>query len=471
MNTRPRFRSRVAHLAACLLTLLGISSGGEAFADPGAAGAEGTGNPGVADLSLRLEELKAEVDRLKAESAAASSRAEAASGPVEGASEASQEKLHFFGYGEIYYTYPTLRPRDAQADLARAVLGMGYAFSDRTTFGCEYELEHAVASASDAGEFEVEQFYVDHEFAPWAILRGGLFLMPFGLLNEHHEPTIFYGVQRNFVETVIIPSTWREGGLEFNGRTEGGLAYGVGVTTGFDLSRWDFAPEFPPYHTALELEDSDTAPLQASHQELALANASHPAFHLSLNYQGVPGLLLGGAVFHGSAVKVPSPPSAPGGGTPAVSLFEAHARFTAFGFDLSALYARGGISDTASANAANPGSPNPIPAAFDGFLVQAAYAKGWGSERYRVAPFVRLEHYDMGSRYEGTPGPVVPAGSVPFSPAPGDDGPWPERRDWVSTFGVNLYLDKGVVFKVDYQSFNANTDFRRIDLGLGLSFD
>ena len=51
-----------------------------------------------------------------------------------------------------------------------------------------------------------------HEFAPWAILRGGLFLMPFGLLNEHHEPTIFYGVQRNFVETVIIPSTWREGG-------------------------------------------------------------------------------------------------------------------------------------------------------------------------------------------------------------------------------------------------------------------
>ena len=243
------------------------------------------------------------------------------------------------------------------------------------------------------------------------------------------------------------------------------------MTTGFDLSKWDFAPAFPPYHTALELEDSDIAPLQASHQELAVANAQHPAFHLSLNYQGVPGLLFGGAVFYGSAVKVPSPPNAPWGGTPLVSLFETHARFTAFGFDLSALYARGAIRNTASANAANPGSPNPIPAAFDGFLVQAAYAKGWGSDRYRVAPFVRLEHYDMGNRYEGTPGPVVPSGSVPFSSAPGDEGPWPERRDWVSTFGINLSVEEGVVFKVDYQSFSANTDFRRIDLGLGLSFD
>jgi hypothetical protein len=30
--------------------------------------------------------------------------------------------------------------------------------------------------------------------------------MPFGLLNEHHEPTNFYGVQRNFVETLITSS-------------------------------------------------------------------------------------------------------------------------------------------------------------------------------------------------------------------------------------------------------------------------
>ena len=47
--------------------------------------------------------------------------------------------------------------------------------------------------------------------------------MPFGLLNENHEPTNFYGVQRNFVETLIIPSTWREGGFNLHGDTAGGL--------------------------------------------------------------------------------------------------------------------------------------------------------------------------------------------------------------------------------------------------------
>ena len=129
-------------------------------------------------------------------------------------------ELSLWGYGEIYYTHPTHVPQDTQFDLARAVFGIGYRFDERTVFNSEYEVEHAVASADDAGEFEVEQFYVDHQLAPWASHQGRLFLMPFGLLNEHHEPTNFYGVQRNFVETLIIPSTWREGGFGLHGNTE-----------------------------------------------------------------------------------------------------------------------------------------------------------------------------------------------------------------------------------------------------------
>jgi len=98
--------------------------------------------------------------------------------------------------------------------------------------------EHAVSSASDVGEFEVEQFYVDRQLSDAVTLRAGLFLMPFGLLNEHHEPTNFYGVQRNFVETLIIPSTWREGGFNVHGDTESGFSWNAGLTTGFDLSKW-----------------------------------------------------------------------------------------------------------------------------------------------------------------------------------------------------------------------------------------
>jgi hypothetical protein len=293
--------------------------------------------------------------------------------------------------------------------------------------------------------------------------------MPFGLLNEHHEPTNFYGVQRNFVETLIIPSTWREGGVNLQGQTESGFGWNAGVTTGFDLSKWNYAPEFPLYSTALELEDNDVAPLQATHQELALANASHLAQYVSLSYTGVAGLTLGSAIFTGNADKVAAPPNAPIPGDQRITLWEAHARWTRDNLDLSALYAHGSIGNTALANVANPGSPNPIPSAFYGYYAQAAYT-GFQPAGYRLSPFVRWERYTMGASYQGTSGPVLPIGLVPVSAAPGDYGTWPQNHDRVWTYGANVYVTPNIVVKFDYQLFQTNTVFNRVDLGLGLSF-
>lgn len=382
---------------------------------------------------------------------------------------AAFSNVRLWGYGEIYYTHPTREPSKAQADLARAVFGIGYSFDDRTEFNSEFEVEHAVSSASDVGEFEVEQFYVDRRLSDAVTLRAGLFLMPFGLLNEHHEPTNFYGVQRNFVETLIIPSTWREGGFNVHGDTESGFSWNAGLTTGFDLSKWNYAPEFPQYSTALDLEDTGSAPLQSTHQELALANAHDLSQYVALGYYGVPGLSLGAAYSHGKAVKVPAPTNAPILGDQRVTLWEAHARWTPAKFDLSALYAHGAISNLGAANAANPGSPNPIPSAFYGYFAQAAYGL-WERGDYRLAPFARWERYDMGSRYAGTAGPVLPAGSVPLSATPGDTGYWPRNQDRVWTVGANFYTTPHVVFKLDYQWFDLNSDFNRFDLGLGLNF-
>jgi hypothetical protein len=377
--------------------------------------------------------------------------------------------LRLWGYGEIYYTRPTHVEKDSQADLARAVFGIGYVFDDRTEFNSEFEIEHAVSSADDPGEFEVEQFYVDRRLLDQVTLRAGLFLMPFGLLNEHHEPTNFYGVQRNFVETLIIPSTWREGGFNLHGDTSFGLSWNAGLTTGFDLSKWNYAPEFPLYTTALQLEDSDSAPLQASHQELALSNAQHLSQYVALGYYGVPGLTLGAAISTGDAVKVAAPPNAPILGNQRVTLWEGHARWTPGNFDLSALYAHGSISNLTVANASNPGSPNPIPSQFYGYFAQAAYT-AWNQGDYRFAPFVRWERYNMGSKYEGTSGPVIPSGYVPISGNPGDYGYWPINQDRVWTVGANFYTSPHLVFKADYQWFHYNSDFTRFDLGLGLAF-
>jgi hypothetical protein len=379
------------------------------------------------------------------------------------------QNIHLWGYGEIYYTDPVHDRERAQADLARAVFGIGYSFDSRTEFNSEYEVEHAVSSASDPGEFEVEQFYVDRELNDAVTVRGGLFLMPFGLLNEHHEPTNFYGVQRNFVETLIIPSTWREGGFNFHGDTQTGFGWNVGLTTGFDLSKWNFAPEFPPYTTALELEDNDVAPLQSTHQELALANAHDLSQYISLSYFGVPGLTVGGAIFSGKAVSVPAPPNAPIAGNQRVTLWEGHVRWTPDKFDLSALYAHGHISNLAGTNSEFPGSPNPIPSDFYGYYFQAAYDV-WSQGDYRLSPFARWEVYNMGSSYEGTTGPDIPLGTTPLTAAPGDYGLWPRDQDRLWTLGANLYITPHVVVKVDYQHFMINKEFTRFDLGLGLNF-
>ena len=168
-------------------------------------------------------------------------------------------------------------------------------------------------------------------------------------------------------------------------------------------------------------------------------------------------------------MPIPAPAGAPATGNQRVTLWETHARWTPARWDLSALYARGTISNTASSNAANPGSPNPIPSAFYGYYAQAALL-AWQRQSYRLWPFVRYEYYNMGSSYEGTAGPVIPPGLVPLSATPGDYGLWPQNHDRVWTVGANFYLGPHLVLKTDYQWFEQNISFNRWDLGLGVAF-
>jgi hypothetical protein len=376
------------------------------------------------------------------------------------------ENINLWGYGEIYYSRPVKDGARTRADLQRAVLGVGYRFSPHVVFNSEWEVEHAVASASDSGEFEIEQFYVDFEATPWLTVTGGLFLMPFGFINEHHEPTQYYGVQRNFVETLIIPSTWREGGVNLHGNTPIGIGWSAGIVTNQSFRGWEFNQSVPPYTTASDIHD--VAPLQATHQELQLADASHLAGYVALDYHGVPGLVIGGAAVTGNTTA-PLFPDGTVAQQPRVSLWEGHARWTPGRLDLAVLYAGGHISNTAAVNAANPDVTNPIPAAFWGFYAQAAYGI-YQDPTFRVTPFVRWETYDMGSSYEGTAGPVLPPGKVQVSDAAGDVAFFPTNRDQVWTFGVNVNVTRGVVVKADYQVFANNTDFDRVNLGLGLAF-
>ncbi len=429
-----------------------------------------------AELKAEVEALRAEVAALKAEvhgmraaaapatpaavAAAAPSSAPtfatASTGPGAGAGMPNPgigvgEGTTLWGYGQIDYNRPTAHAADAQADLTRAVIGFNHAFNDSTRVYGELEWEHAVTSNVDQGESEVEQLYVEHSLSDNYGVRAGLMLIPLGLLNEHHEPTQYYGVERNFVEQAIIPSTWREGGVAGYGSTDAGLVWNVGVTTGPDLGNWDPTSA-----------DGRASPLGSIHQELQLAHAHDPAVFGALNYNGVPGLNVGGGVFTGKIGQATSKQTLGDANFPAddarLTLAEAHARWQPGPFDFSALYTRGTISDTQALNLTFVGQPTPVPKSFWGGYVQGAWhALAWNESS--LVPFARYETFNTGASYAAQPfGLGTPA--------------LPTERVW--TVGANYYLNPNVVFKIDYQDFNHDDLTlgygNRFDLGIGYQF-
>jgi hypothetical protein len=405
------------------------------------------------DLEARVAALEAELQALKAQLAVQQARTatpiDSAPAPVvtaagvtaAGEPAPARPALTWFGYGELNYTRPTENPGEARADLGRFVLGAGYRFDERTRLQSELEIEHAVSSASDPGEVEIEQAYIEHELNGAARLRAGLFLIPSGLLNENHEPTRYYGVFRNFVETAIIPSTWREGGVGFQGDTASGLRWDAGLTTGFDLSRWDASSG-----------DGTESPLGSIHQELALARAAQPSIYVAANYTGIAGLRFGASLFSGGASQRQS-----GLASSRVTLWEGHARWQPGAWDFSALYARGHISGTAALNGmlvAQVADATLVPEDFYGAYIEAAWRARAG-RAWPFTPFARVERFNTASGFASLGAGVAP----------------PARADQTAySAGVQLEFAPGVIFKTDYVDLSGGSAGDRFDLGLGYEF-
>jgi hypothetical protein len=394
----------------------------------------------VAALQREVADLKAhQTDRLAASEPVASLTPNE---PTPGTTRGIPDQLTFSGYGELDYARPTNDPSATTADARRAVLGMTYRFDDKTRIVSEFEFEHAITSADDDGETAVEMLYIERELRDSLYAKGGLFLIPSGMLNENHEPTRYYGVFRNRVETAIIPTTWREGGVLLQGQTGFGLRWDVGVTTGFNLSKWDFSSE-----------EGRESPLGSIHQEMSFAQASDLAGVVALNYTGVPGLLLGASVFSGDSAQ-----GQPGLHDNRITLWETHARWTPGRWDLAALYAHGEIDDTADVNRLYVGSPTLIPQTFFGWYGQAAF-RLWDRDTASLYPFVRFERVNTASNYA-----TIAPGLTPPD-APDQD---------ILVSGVNFNFANGVVLKADYMHFYNNDDGtepgNQFDLGIGYQF-
>jgi hypothetical protein len=229
------------------------------------------------------------------------------------------------GYGELTLNAPSNGP--SVVDLRRFVLFVGHDFTDEIRMYTELEVEHAVSSSTDRGEVEIEQAYLDGMLSRRLGLRAGLMLMPAGIVNVHHEPPSFNGVDRPDVDQYIIPSTWREPGVGIFGELIEGLRYQLYFVNGFDAN--GFTAE---------------SAIREGHQEAQLARAGNYGGIARLDYEPVPGTVLGG-----SAYVATSGAALPAGiGSVPVGIGELDARTSVAGWTARAQLALLWIGDAAA---------------------------------------------------------------------------------------------------------------------------
>ena len=122
------------------------------------------------------------------------------------------------GYGELHWNRELDKDGETTKNLMdfhRFIIYYGYNWTEEWSFKSEVELEHNFVQDGD-GELELEQAYVNYHTDKWGF-QGGVILPTVGLLNEYHEPPLFFSVERPDYSKYIIPTTWFGNGFAFYG--------------------------------------------------------------------------------------------------------------------------------------------------------------------------------------------------------------------------------------------------------------
>jgi hypothetical protein len=346
-------------------------------------------------------------------------------------SEDAEAKLPVSGYMEAHFNKPNGQP--GIGDFHRFVLLFGHSFSDRIKFWSELELEHAlVEGGEERGELALEQAYLDFLITSRFNFRAGMVLTPVGIVNERHEPPAFNGVERPFVETFIIPTTWRELGMGFTGDLGRGFRYRTYMLSA--LNPLGFNAE-------TGIAEGRRSGFNSSFR--------NPAFVGRLEYSGIRRLTLGLSAYSGIA-------SAPELlVTPRVSLGNVDGRYSFRRFDFRALFANTWVSRTAELNHALErrfGSQPNVARIMRGYYFEPAFHILPRRMRNDISLFARYEKYN--TQHEMAPG---------FVPLPEFD-----RRSVVT--GITYKPHTDVAIKFDYVfNRNASSVVRPVD-GLNLGF-
>lgn len=196
----------------------------------------------------------------------------------------SQNKLHFGGYGQIDYNQPFDKDfrQNGTLDVHRLILFAGYEFNSKTKFITEIEFEHV-------SEVFIEQAYLNYQLFDNMSVKGGLLLIPMGIINEYHEPPSYNGVERPNVDKNIVPTTWREIGLGVDGRiSSASLRYQLYIVNGFN--GYDGTGKF-----------KGSSGLRSGRQKGAESYISSPNVSAKVDFFGVSGLKIGLSGYFGKS--------------------------------------------------------------------------------------------------------------------------------------------------------------------------
>ena len=336
------------------------------------------------------------------------------------------------GYAQVDYNQP--EGDNGTLDVHRLVMLLGYKFNDKVQFVTEIEYEHVK-------ELYVEQAFLQYTIADNVNLRGGLMLVPMGIVNEYHEPTTYNGVERPNVDKSIVPSTWREIGLGVTGKVDNAsLRYQAYIFNGFTSVNEDKV-----------LGGSNG--LRNGRQKGAESTINTPNLSAKVDYYGIQGLRLGLSGYFGRTQAEDDIQDLDGADV-GISMIGLDARYINKRFSARGQFIHATLSDTEDYNAlyeTNLGSE------LKGWYTEAAYNLLPIGNEQKLDAFVRYEQYD-------THAATKDAGI--------DRNLAYNRNEW--TTGLNYHIAPGAVVKADYQildnASDGNDSKGQFNLGFGVWF-
>ena len=361
----------------------------------------------------------------------------------------SKSPLSIGGYGDMYFASSDKPGSDNVSDVYHFVPYIGYKFSDNIILNTEIEFEHGGSNAEEAaagnltkseGYAIIEFMYLDFLITESFNVQLGHLLIPMGLINLRHEPTLVNTVQKPLTEKYIIPATWHSTGVNAYGTIgETGLTYNAGITQALELNNEGNGE-------AGQIRDGRPG---ATGKTLF----NRAAFVGRLDYTGVNGLMVGASMYYGDASQ--------GSVADATALiYDLHATYEIAGFKAKALYGATSISKAKNiANNTTTGNPKESITDANGYYVNLEYdlLASFASTQ-KVPVFVQYDDVNPNNTV------IDPFGNTNSGIA----------GVTTTTVGVNYFPHEQVVLKADYAMTNYNasgaTDYNTISLGLGFIF-